>query len=96
MDVLVEKESPQASPDRLLISKEKAGILWKALFTLTPEHREIIVLRCFDELSYREISDTLGISQGTVMSRLFYARKALYEELADKMQGSGEEGDFRI
>lgn len=77
MDVLVERECTDDSPDAVLLKKENIEALWKALFTLSPEHREIIVLRMFHELSYKEIAATLGISDGTVMSRLFYARKAL-------------------
>ncbi len=88
IDVLVEKESPAASPDSHIIRKENAEALWKALFTLSDEHREVIVLRSFHDLSYREISEVLGISSGTVMSRLFYARKALYEVLKDRFDES--------
>lgn len=43
--------------------------------------REIIVLKHFRGLSYKEISETLGIPVGSVMSRLFYARKKLKENL---------------
>ena len=60
---------------------ETAAIVWKALFAIAPEHREIIVLRSFQELSYREIAGMLDIPEGTVMSRLFYARQALREAL---------------
>ena len=90
MDVLVEKESKGASPDSILIRKEDAEALWEALFNLSPDHREIIVLRSFHELSYKEIAETLGISEGTVMSRLFYARKALYGVLKDRI-GKGDD-----
>lgn len=93
IDVLVEKESVQASPDAVLVTKEKVEALWRGLFELSPEHREIIVLRCFQELTYREIADSLGISEGTVMSRLFYARKALCRALEDFSNRSGQEGD---
>ncbi len=93
IDVLVEKESAQASPESVLVTKEKIEALWRGLFELSPEHREIIVLRCFQELSYREIADSLGISEGTVMSRLFYARKALCGVLEDFRDRSGQEGD---
>lgn len=48
-----------------------------ALEKLPEDHREILVLRHFQELSYKEIADCLGIPQGTVMSRLHAARKNL-------------------
>lgn len=49
----------------------------EALNRLPEEHREILVLRHFQELSYKEIAECLGIPQGTVMSRLHAARKNL-------------------
>lgn len=81
LDVLVERRDRGSTPDDVVIRKERIEALWKALFALSPEHREIIMLRSFQELSYKEISNVLGISEGTVMSRLFYARKALCEAL---------------
>jgi RNA polymerase sigma-70 factor (ECF subfamily) len=54
-----------------------------ALGTLSAEHRAVIVLKEIEDLSYQEIADTVGCSIGTVMSRLFYARKKLQTELRD-------------
>lgn len=54
-----------------------------ALETLSPDHRAIIILREMEELSYDEIARHLGCSQGTVMSRLFHARKKLQTQLND-------------
>ncbi len=55
----------------------------QALLTLSPEHRAVLVLKEVDELSYHEIADAVGCSMGTVMSRLFYARKKMQSELKD-------------
>jgi RNA polymerase sigma-70 factor, ECF subfamily len=55
-----------------------------ALRAIPPESREIITLRHFDGLSYAELSQRLGIPAGTVMSRLFYARKQLRVELGGR------------
>ena len=44
---------------------------------LSPEHREAILLREVQGLEYKEIADVMECSIGTVMSRLFYARKKL-------------------
>ncbi|UCF05715.1 MAG: RNA polymerase sigma factor [bacterium] len=81
LDVLVERADRTVSPEIALIRREQKETLWKVLFTLSPEHREIIVLREFQELSYQEISSMLDIAEGTVMSRLYYARKALHDAL---------------
>jgi RNA polymerase sigma-70 factor (ECF subfamily) len=51
---------------------------------LPDTEREIIVLREFEGMKYKEISDLLGIPQGTVMSRLYGARKRLATILADE------------
>ncbi len=55
---------------------------WKAFNGLGARDREIISMRHFDELSYREIADALGVPIGTVMSRLFHARKRMRVRLA--------------
>lgn len=61
--------------------KELNEKLEEALQLLEIEDREIIILKEFENLSYNEISETLAIPKGTVMSRLFYARKRLAEKL---------------
>lgn len=55
--------------------------LWAAMNDLKPKEREIIVLKDFQDLPYKEIADILEIPIGTVMSRLFNARKALKAKL---------------
>jgi RNA polymerase sigma-70 factor (ECF subfamily) len=52
-----------------------------ALATLPDEQREVIVLVCFEEMSYAEAADVLGIPKGTVMSRLARGRAALAEKM---------------
>lgn len=52
-----------------------------AIGDLPPHEREVLVLKEFEELKYREIADLLGIPIGTVMSRLYSARKRLAEAL---------------
>jgi RNA polymerase sigma-70 factor (ECF subfamily) len=51
--------------------------LLKALEQLSPEHEEILRLKYFGGMKYHEIAQTLGIPEGTVMSRLHLARNAL-------------------
>ena len=59
-----------------------------ALEELPVKFREIILLCDWEEMSYQEIGETLGIPTGTVMSRLSRARKAMRELLAAKLQGA--------
>ena len=55
----------------------------RALGLLSYEHRTVLVLHAFDEMESKEIAKTMGCSIGTVMSRLFYARRKLAVLLAD-------------
>ena len=61
---------------------ERAELLRRALERLSARDREILALRQFQELSYKEIARTLDIPEGTVMSRLYHARRRLAEALA--------------
>ncbi len=54
-----------------------------AFAELSPEHRAVIALKEIEDLSYEEIAHRVGCSVGTVMSRLFYARKKLQSLLSD-------------
>ncbi len=62
---------------------EIADRINEALATLSPEHRAVILLKEVEGLQYNEIAERTGISIGTVMSRLFYARKSLQKKLKD-------------
>ena len=68
------------TPEENLIKKEKVKKLQEALLKLDEEKREIIYLRHYAEMSYREMSEVLNMPEGTIMSRLYYARKALQKE----------------
>ena len=69
---------------------ENKDRVWKALGKLDDKHREVIILRHFQNLSYEQIAQMLFCSNGTVMSRLYYARKKLKEKLDDQKGGRGE------
>jgi RNA polymerase sigma-70 factor (ECF subfamily) len=64
------------------ISSEDAILLERSLLELSAEDRELITLRHLDGLSYRELAERLELPEGTVMSRLYYARKQLRQKLA--------------
>jgi RNA polymerase sigma-70 factor (ECF subfamily) len=55
--------------------------LERALLELSPAERELLTLKHLDGLSYEELAERLDIPKGTVMSRLFHARKRLREKL---------------
>ena len=66
------------------VSDEERIALERALLSLSAEDREIVTLKYLDGFSYGEIAELLEIPRGTVMSRLFYARKQLQAKLTGK------------
>ena len=74
-------------PDPLpLVKMERQEVRQRidaAINKLSPEHRAVILLKEMEGLQYHEIADTVGCSLGTVMSRLFYARRKLQTLLKD-------------
>ncbi len=71
----------QNIPETEMLVQSTQQAVWKAIEQLPLDHREIIVLREFEDLSYRQIADITGVPVGTVMSRLSRARKQLCELL---------------
>ena len=79
------------TPDVVAERNETKDAVWKAIGKLDDKHREVIILRHFQHLSYEQIAHNLFCSKGTVMSRLYYARKKLKELLSTK-KGGGRDG----
>lgn len=73
--------NPSGSPARELEAAELRAKLTEAILSLPGSHRSVVVLRGIEGLSYREIASVLKCPEGTVMSRLFYAKRALREKL---------------
>lgn len=69
--------SNAVDPRRAASQAELKVRMQEALQKLSEDHRAVLVLREWEELSYEEIAETLQLEHGTVMSRLHYARKAL-------------------
>ena len=79
------KTMPKADalPSENLEQREIRAEIDKAIAQLSPEHRAVILMKEIDGMQYHEIAEALGCSIGTVMSRLFYARKKLQNLLKD-------------
>jgi RNA polymerase sigma-70 factor (ECF subfamily) len=69
--------TPTSDPESLLIRADRATAISRAMSKLPGRFQELLVLREFHGLSYRELADVTGIPIGTVMSRLSRAREAL-------------------
>lgn len=76
----------QSGPEARLERKQQAEMVRRAVMALPEASRVVLVLREYQQLSYQDISDALGIPLGTVMSRLNYARSALRKSLAELME----------
>ena len=70
-------------PDRVYGRKELRKKMLEALETLTEKHRTILILREVEGLSYEEMAEVLGVSKGTVMSRLYHARRYFQDAVKD-------------
>jgi RNA polymerase sigma-70 factor (ECF subfamily) len=75
------------NPQRELERARLGERIQEALAKLPDYHRDTVVLREIEGLSYAEIAEATGVSIGTVMSRLFHARQKLQAALADMVEG---------
>ncbi len=82
--------APQPTPDEQVDLRQRYGLLDTVLRQLPLDHREILLLREVEQLSYTEIAATLGIQEGTVKSRIARARAALLERYG---RATGERHD---
>ena len=83
MDEVFEQQNEVArDPFSDVHDRELREKILSAIDDLSPEHKAVIVLRTLEGMSYKDISEILGCSEGTVMSRLHYARKKLQNKLS--------------
>jgi len=78
------EDTVTASPEERAINRDTSRRVRQAVESLAPEFREVIVLREFEGLSYKEIADVMAVPVGTVMSRLSRARAQLHVALAEQ------------
>lgn len=81
------------NPGKSLARKEIREQVAAALAELSENHRAVLVMREFEGLSYQEMADVMDCSKGTIMSRLFHARKNMQRRLLEYMGG---EKDFEV
>jgi RNA polymerase sigma factor (sigma-70 family) len=71
------------TPEETLSRKDDSKLVRQALQDLPPSHREVLILRELEGMSYKEISEIMDMPAGTVMSRLSRARDGLHQSLAN-------------
>jgi RNA polymerase sigma-70 factor (ECF subfamily) len=82
----VDAVSQEPSPEAVVLAQEGQQLLLDALTGLSPIHRDILVLREMEGLSYAEISQITGTAIGTVMSRLSRARAELLRSVKGQLR----------
>jgi RNA polymerase sigma-70 factor (ECF subfamily) len=78
----IPSEHPDHDPEGAVVRQEHRAELWQAVDKLPDDQRIVILLRYQQGLAYSEIAQTLGINEGTVKSRLYYAHCRLKQHLA--------------
>ena len=80
-EVAAEIADTDDDPEVVAQKVDKSALLRRAMEQLSPEHREIVDLVYYHEMSIAEVSEIVGIPENTVKTRMFYARKRLSEIL---------------
>ena len=82
LEIPDEKENVEET----VLQKERKEALYRAIHTLKPKQKQLIILREIENLSYEEIADILKMNVGTVKSGINRARKALLEKLQENTE----------
>ncbi len=79
------------NPGRALMDKQIRARIEEALSELSDNHRAVLVMRELEGLSYEEMAQVMSCSKGTIMSRLFHARRNMQKRLIDLVDHPSEE-----
>ena len=89
--------APESSAEHVAIANEEAARVWATLGGLKLEYREILALKFLRGYDYQTLAALIGIPRGTVMSRLYHARKAFQRayEAEDELPGRMQTGELQ-
>jgi RNA polymerase sigma factor (sigma-70 family) len=79
----IQLEADSYSPFEIVDREQRAQIIKKYVSSLKPRYRQLVEMRYFDEMSYQEISEELGLPVGTVKAQLFRSREYLLAMLQE-------------
>ena len=85
VDVVDPPAGEQSDPAGVVEKDEQREIVRCAILALSPPQREVIVMSHFQDMSYKQMAAALDVPIGTVMSRLYHARRALKAKLTEEM-----------
>lgn len=89
------QEEASTNPDKKLQKKELAEMVTKCLNELSAEQREVVIMKEYEGLKFREIADALDISENTAKSRLYYGLTAL-RKIMNKMNVNQSTIDYEL
>jgi RNA polymerase sigma factor (sigma-70 family) len=89
-DDVAGRDQSFGNPEEMVIQNDNRLLLQRALETLSPRLREILILRELEGMSYKEISAVVGVPTGTVMSSLSRARARLRQSVKDLTTGRSD------
>lgn len=89
---------PMPDPEAFLLRADDVALIERAMRNLPDRHRELLVLRELEDLSYRELADVMGVPIGTIMSGLSRARQAFRVALSQEVapRGASAKTDPRV
>jgi RNA polymerase sigma-70 factor (ECF subfamily) len=90
---LLQAASHSGTPETAASEIQELNLIKETVARLPRKLREVFVLREYGELSYREIALSLGIREGTVMSRLNRARQNILKNMREHFDGSGNRSE---
>jgi RNA polymerase sigma-70 factor (ECF subfamily) len=80
-----------AQPEQVVIRGQAADQVQQLLHTLAPSYRTPVILRYWYDMSYKEIAETMGVTESTVKTRLHRARHKLASAAQDNWQNANED-----
>ena len=88
-DETIHGAAHESSAEELLVDAGRRSALRDCIEGLPVDYREVLILREFEEMSYKQIAETAGLPIGTVMSRLARARQRLEECVSGRRRAAG-------
>ena len=95
MQVAQVADSASSNADRKMLKKELAELVTKCLNELSSEQREVVIMKEYEGLKFREIAEALDISENTAKSRLYYGLTSLRKTMS-KMNVTRETLDYEL
>jgi len=80
----IDVSAPNPSPERVLLARSELQAVWSAVDFLSPQQREVFLLRFVEDLSLAEIAEVLGVRVGSVKAQLFRALGSVRKQMKER------------